>query len=339
MAAGMAIAATFASACKSVAASSSSTDQDTAVGARKTCQGLPPLAQKQSYTIGFVQVLDPGNPWTEANSADMLSHAEKRGHTLVFHLPKVSDPQGQIAVIQDLIDAKVDAIVVRPADTTSLVPSVMAARNACIPVFTVNRSLDPERAVAGKDYVTGLSADYFAQGQRIADWLVKATGGKASILELEGPPGASSTIGRKKGFEDQIAREPGMHVVASKPANYDRRIGHDVAKELLAGCPKCTVVYAHNDNMALGALAAVRELGKTPGKDVMIVGVDGLKEAVQNVIDGSMGATIFNNPRMGAITFATIERYGLGQHVEPVVVVKGPVIDSSNAAAMIGEAI
>jgi ribose transport system substrate-binding protein len=269
----------------------------------------------------------------------MVTHAEKRGHTLVFHLPKVSGPQGQIAVMQDLIDAKVDAIVVRPADTMSLVPTVIAARNACIPVFTVNRSLDPAGAVVGKDYVTGISADYFAQGQLIADWLVKATGGKASVLELEGPPGASSSIGRKQGFEERIAHEPGVRVVASKPANYDRKTGHDVAKELLAGCPKCTVIYAQNDNMALGALAAVRELGKTPGKDVLIVGVDGLKEAVQNIIDGTIGATIFNSPRMGAITFATIEKYGLGQHIEPAVVVKGPVIDRSNAAAMIAEAI
>jgi ABC-type sugar transport system substrate-binding protein len=91
--------------------------------------------------------------------------------------------------------------------------------------------------------------------------------------------------------------------------------------------------------MALGAMAAVRELGKTPGKDILIVGVDGLKEALQNIIDGTMGATVFNDPRMGAITFATIEKYGMGQPIEPVVVVKGPVIDASNAAAMVGEAI
>jgi ribose transport system substrate-binding protein len=336
---GMAIAAISTSACKSVAASSSPPGQDAAVGVGKTCQGLPPLPQKQSYTIGFVQVLDPGNPWTESNSADMITRAESRGHKLVLHSPQVSGPQGQIAAMQDLIDARVDAIVLRPVDTTSLVPSVLAARNACIPVFTVNRSLDSERAIAGKDYVTGLSADYVAQGRLIADWLVTATGGRAAVLEIEGPPGASSSIGRKKGFEERIAREPGMRLVASKPANYERTKGHDVARELLEGCPRCTVIYAHNDNMALGALAAVRELGKAPGKDVMIVGVDGLKEAIQDVIEGTMGATVLNSPRMGAITFATIEKYGSGQHIEPAVIVKGPLIDRSNAAAMIGEAI
>jgi ribose transport system substrate-binding protein len=256
----------------------------------------------------------------------------------VYRPPTSSGPKEQIERIQTLIDSKVDVIVVRPLDATSIVPAVLAARDACIPVFTINRVLDSKLAVAGEDYVTSVSADAVSQGQMVADWLAKATEGKAKIIEIEGTPGASSADGRKKGFEQEIARAPDMKVVASKTARYDRTQGHDVAKELLLQCPQCNAIYAHNDNMALGALAAVRELGKIPARDVVIVGVDGVKEAIDGIIAGTVGATVFNEPRMGAITFTLIEKYGSGRPVEPKVVVKGPLIDHTNARAMIAEA-
>jgi ABC-type sugar transport system substrate-binding protein len=315
----------------------SAASQGAATNQPQTCKTLPSLPQKSSYVVGFVQVYEPGNPWTASNTEDMMAQAKKLGHTLVYHAPTVADAREQVERMQTLIDAKVDVIVLRPVDAVSLVPAVLAARDACIPVFTVNRFLDP-KAAPGKDYVTGISADGVVQGQMMGEWLARATDGKAKIIELEGTPGASSSVGRKKGFDEQIAHNPGMEVVASKTGNYSRVSGHDVAKDLLSKCPQCNAVYAHNDNMALGALAAIRELGKTPGKDVIVVGNDGLKEAVQQIIDGSMGATVFNDPRVGAITFSTIERYRVGHSIEPLVVVKGPVIDRSNAPAMLAEA-
>jgi ribose transport system substrate-binding protein len=264
--------------------------------------------------------------------------AEKRGHRLIYNPPSSNRPEEQRERMQALIDAKVDAIVVRANDATSLVGAVLAARDACIPVFTTVRLLDPAQAVAGKDYVTAIGSDGVVQGQMIADWLIKAVDGKAKIVELEGPPGTSSAVGRKRGFDERVAQQPGMQIVASKVGNYDRKTGHDVAKSLLSECPGCNVVYAHNDYMALGALAAIRELGKTPGKDVTVLGIDGLKEAVQEILEGSMGATVFNDPRLGVITFTTLERYGKGNAIPPQVIPKGPVIDRANAATMMAEA-
>jgi ribose transport system substrate-binding protein len=325
--------------CKSGAVAASTSLPETGTAPAAPCNTLPPLAQKSSYTIGFVQIFEPGNPWTEANSADIVAQAEKHGHTLIFEPPKVAGAEEEVARMKKVVDAKVDAIVLRPLDSTSLVPAVLAARAACIPVFTINRFLDSSQATAGKDYVTGIGADGVVQGQMIGDWLAKNMAGHARIIELEGTPGASSAVGRKKGFEERIAQEPGMHIFASKTANYDRHQGHDVAKDMLARCPDCNAIYAHNDNMALGALAALRELGKTPGKDVIVVSVDGLKEAVQDIIDGSVGATLLNEPRFGAITFSTIEKYGQGRKIDPMVSVKGPLIDRTNAVAMLPDAI
>jgi ribose transport system substrate-binding protein len=321
------------SACKASASTTTSPE----AAAPRTCSELPPLPQTNAYRVGFVQVYEPGNRWTEVNTADMLSEAQKHGVQVVYQPPAAAGAKEQIDRMQSLIDGKVDVIVLRPLDTTSLVPSVVSARNACIPVFTVNRLLDPQ-AVPGRDYVTGITTDSLAQGQMLAEWLVKETQGRAAILEIEGTPGASSAVGRKQGFDERISHEPGMRILASKTANYDRNAGHDVAKELLAAYPKTTAIFAHNDNMALGALAALRELGKTPGKDVIVIGVDGLKEAMEQIVSGALGASVFNDPHFGAVTFATIEKYRVSHMVNPKIIVKGPIIDRTNVGPMLADA-
>jgi ribose transport system substrate-binding protein len=300
------------------------------------CGGLPPLAQKTSYTVGFIQVYEPTNPYTIANTNDMIAEARKRGYKLVYEPATTADSAEQEARVQALVAAKVDAIIMRPIAT--LGPSVVAARKACIPVFTEGRFLDPALAAAGTDYVTHMGTDSTIQGQLIADWLIKTVHGKATIIELEGTAGSSPAVGRKKGFDAQIATQPGMTIVASQSGNFDRTAGHDVVKKLLSQYPTANVVYAHNDQMALGTVTAVKELGKAPGKDVVIVSIDGLREAVQHVIDGTIAAIEFNDPKLGAISFETMEKYAGQQVVPPKIIVKGPIIDRTNAAAMIEEA-
>jgi ribose transport system substrate-binding protein len=129
-----------------------------------------------------------------------------------------------------------------------------------------------------------------------------------------------------------------MRIVASQAGDFERSTGHSVTKQLLAQYPTATVIFTHNDTMALGALDAVKELKKVPGKDVMIVSVDGLKEVVQHIADGTIAATAFNSPRFGAISFQTLEKYAEGVVPPPKIILKGPVIDKTNAAAMVSEA-
>jgi ribose transport system substrate-binding protein len=302
------------------------------------CLRAPPLERKANYKVGFVPMYEPANPWSVLNISDMVEEAGKRQYSLVYDPLSKGDPAEQVSHMQSLIERKVDAIILRPMDATALAPTVVAAREACIPVVTVNRFVDPSLALPGKDYVTGIGADPVLQGQVVADWLVKATKGKAAIIEVEGMAGASSTIGRKKGFDDEVTAQPGMKILASQAGNFDRAIGHNVAKQLLTQYPSATVVFTHNDTMALGALDAVRELRRVPGKDVMIVSVDGLKEVVQHIADGTIAATAFNSPRFGAVAFQTLEKYAEGVVPPPKIILKGPVIDKTNAAAMLSEA-
>jgi ribose transport system substrate-binding protein len=305
-------------------------------GAAPECVALPPAAPKSNFTVGFVQLYEPGNPFTPANTADIVAAAAKRGRALVYDPPKSTDPAEQAARVQALIAAKVDAIILRPE--SSLGPSVIAARKACIPVFLETRKVDSAEVLPGRDYVAYIGSSPSSQGQAIAEWLIKTSGGKATIVELEGPVGSSQAVGRKKGFDAQIAAQPEMKIVASRSAHFDRDVAHEVTKALLVQYPTANVIYAHSDTMALGALAAVRELHKVPGKDVAILAIGGVREAIEHVIDGSIAAVAFSDPRLGALTFAAIEKYFSGDSVPPEMVARGPVIDRTNAETMISEA-
>jgi ribose transport system substrate-binding protein len=305
--------------------------------AARVCETVPALEHKSNYTIGFVQIYEPNNAYTAANTGDMLAAAQERKFKVVYDSPTTADPVEQSARIQALIDAKVDAIVWKPVGP-AVVPAAIAARKACIPIFTESRFLDPNQTVAGRDYVTHIGTDGELQSRMIADWLIKAKGGRAEILELEGVAGASSAIARKKGFDEEIATAPDMKIIASHSANFEREMARDVVKRLVLKYPTANAIFSANDPMALGAVVGVKDAGKVPGKDIIIVTIDGYKETVSHVIDGSIAAVVFNSPRLGGVTMDTIERYGAGERIPAKVVVRGPIIDRTNASSMIDEA-
>jgi ABC-type sugar transport system substrate-binding protein len=302
----------------------------------RECAVLPPLARKTTYRIGFVPIYEPTNPWGVTNTNSMIEEAGKRGDTLIYS-PFAADVTEQVAQMRALVSDHVDAIILRPLDAKALAPSVVMARRACVPVFTENRFVDPNDAIPGVDYVTGIGADPVLQGRMVADWLIRETNGKAAILEIEGSRGSSSAIGRKQGFDAEIAVHSGMKIIASENANFGRVMAHDVAKRLLVEHPGANVIFAHADVMALGALTAARELARVPGRDLFVVSIDGLREAVQDVIDGSIAAVAFNDPRLATISFDTVRQYAAGQAIPPRIIIAGRMIDRTNAARMIHE--
>jgi ABC-type sugar transport system substrate-binding protein len=320
--------------CNRSAAEKSAEERDDARAVE--CATVPSLPRKATYTIGFVPIYEPNNPWGITNTNDVITEAGKRGYKLAYS-PFIGDVSEQIVRMHALVDARVDAILLRPMDAAALAPSVVAARNACVPVFTENRFVDSNQASPGKDYVTGVGADPELQGRMLAEWLITAIGGKATIVEIEGTSGSSSAIGRKKGFDAQIATQQGMKVIASEAGDFERAKARSVVRRLLAENPGVNAIYAHADIMALGALAAVEELGKVPGKDVTIVSIDGLKEAVQKVLEGKIAAVEFNDPRLAARAFDAIESYVSGQPLPARIIVPGHIIDRANAAALMAE--
>jgi ABC-type sugar transport system substrate-binding protein len=256
------------------------------------CKSLPPMSVKDTYKIGLAQLWEDKGPWRDANTASMLGEAEKRGYEMVFDPGTKPDPAEQVARMDALIDAEVDAIFIAPHDETVLAPSVVAARRACIPTFVVDRAVDPSIAIPGEDFVSYLASDFRREGVLAAEWLIEKTGGKANIIELEGTVGSSPGIQRKQGFDERIATQPGMKILASESADFNEEKGYEATKRLVAKHPSVDVIYSHNDAMSFGVITALEEMGKVPGEDILIVSIDGTKKATQYILDGKIGVVV-----------------------------------------------
>ncbi len=293
--------------------------------------GLPPLKPKATYKAGFAQT-EMNNPWRLAQTASMKDEAAKLGWQLVY-TDAAGSAAKQVADVNSMIAQGVDVIFLSPREEKPLIPAVMAAKKAGIPVFLIDRSVDANLAKPGVDYVAFIGSDFLLEGQRAAEWLVKATGGKATILELEGSTGSSPANDRKKGFDDVIAKNPDMKIVASQSGNFNRDEGRKTAEAMLQAHPEATVLYAHNDEMAIGAISAIEAAGKKPGKDILIVSIDGEKDGLQAIIDGKMGATVECNPRFGPAAYAAAIAYSKGEKIPPIMTNKDHFYDISNAAA------
>jgi ribose transport system substrate-binding protein len=284
--------------------------------------------------VGFAQ-MESNNPWRLAQTASLKAEAAKRGYQLV-----VTDAQGQtskqVSDVEDLIARRVKVILLAPREYQGLVPALQAAKQAKIPVILVDREA---AGTPGQDYVTVLGSNFVEQGKRAADWLAKSTSGTATVVELSGTPGSSVATDRAKGFREELAKYPGMKVVASQTGDFSRAKGQQVMQNLAQSLGKgFTAVYAHNDEMALGAIEALKAAGRRPGRDVLVVSVDGERAALEAIQRGELGATVESNPRFGPIAFETVEKVRRGEAVPTKQLITDRFFDKSNAAQFVGEA-
>jgi ABC-type sugar transport system substrate-binding protein len=301
-----------------------------------SAQDLPALKKKDKYKVGFSQT-ESNNPWRIAQTESMHAEAAKLGYQLVY-TDAASSAAKQVADVNSMIAQGVDLIFLAPREEKPLIPAVMAAKRAGIPVILLDRNVDQNVAKAGRDYVTFIGSDFVDEGKRAAEALTKAVNGNAKIIQLEGTTGSSPANDRRKGFEDYIKAHPGMKVVASQSGDFVRDKGRQVAETLIQAHPDATAIYAHNDEMAIGAIAALEAAGKTPGKDVIIVSIDGTRDALQAIIDGKMLATVECNPKFGPKAFETMARYAKGEKIEPWVINNDRFFDKTNAAQLINDA-
>jgi galactofuranose transport system substrate-binding protein len=290
---------------------------------------LPKLAKKDKYKVGFAQT-ESNNPWRLAQTASMKDEAAKKGYELVY-TDAAGSAAKQVSDVDSMIAQKVDAIFLAPREEKPLAAAVLKAKAAGIPVILLDRNVDETQAKGGRDYVCFIGSDFIKEGQRVADWLIKKTGGKAKIIELEGTTGSSPANDRKKGFDDGIKGQAGMQILASQTGNFARDEGRKVMETLLQAHPDVTAVYAHNDEMAIGAIAALEAAGKKPGQDVIVVSIDGEKDALQAIIDGKMGASCECNPRFGPKAFETLDKYASGEQIPPKIINPDNFFDETNA--------
>jgi ABC-type sugar transport system substrate-binding protein len=304
-----------------------------AVMVRNAFAAVPPLEKKDTYKVGFAQT-ESNNPWRLAQTASMQGEAQTRGWQLVY-TDAAGSAAKQVSDVNSMIAQGVDLIFLAPREEIPLVPAIMAAKNAGIPVILLDRNVDQSLAKPGEDYVTFIGSDFIEEGRRIGEWLVKNANGKTNIIQLEGTTGSSPANDRKKGFEDVIAQHPEFKILASQTGDFARDLGRQVAETLLQAHPEANVIYAHNDEMAIGAISAVEAAGKEPGTDVMILSIDGGKEAVQAIIDGKIAAVVECNPRFGPKAFDTAVAYANGETIPPKIINPDQFYDPSNAAELL----
>lgn len=212
--------------------------------------------------------------------------AAEKGYRLIT-LDAQDSSEQQANQMDDLINRKVDLIILNPVNSDAVGSSVEAANRAGIPVITVTRA-----AAFGK-VVQHLDIDNKEAGQLIAQQMIKDLNGSGTIAVLEGIPGASSTNDRQAGFVNTIAGTD-LKIVVSLTAQYNRERGATVMEDILQGYPTLSAVYAHNDEMALGAVRAIEAAGKTG--QIKVYGIDAVKDAVKAVKNGEMAATVQQQP-------------------------------------------
>jgi ABC-type sugar transport system substrate-binding protein len=286
--------------------------------------------------VGFSQ-MEHNGPWRIAETKSMRDEAAKRADRYELIVTDArGDLANQVANVEDLIAQRVDAIFLAPQQEKGFEGALQAAKDAGIPVFLLDREV---QGTAGQDFVTFIGSNFVEEGKRAGEWLVKQTGGKAGIIELLGTAGSSVARDRHDGFAAAIKSSPEMKILASQNGNFTRAEGQKVMENLIqAHGREITAVYAHNDEMALGAIQALKAAGFQPGKEVLIVSVDGQKSALEAIIRGEMNVTVECNPRFGPIAFDTLEKFLKGEKIPPKIFVPDKFFDSTNAAQYVGEA-
>jgi ABC-type sugar transport system substrate-binding protein len=284
-----------------------------------------------SLTVGFAQV-GAESSWRTAETESIKSEAEKRGVNLKF-----SDAQGkqenQIKAVNGFIAQGVDAIILAPVVETGWEQVLKEAKDAEIPVVLVDRGL---KVSDDSLYATLIASDFVAEGRMAGEWLAERSGGKASIIELQGTPGAAPAIDRKKGFEEAIKAHAGMKIIASQSGDFRRSGGKEVAEALLkVHGDKVTAIYAHNDDMALGAIQAIEEAGKKPGTDIVVVSIDGVKGAFEAMVKGSLNCSVECSPLLGPLAFDAVEKAVAGENLPKKTIVDDQVYDQAKAAEVI----
>jgi ribose transport system substrate-binding protein len=298
-------------------------------------KNAPKVAKKSTYTVAFSQNAS-NNPWRLAETNSMKAEAKKLGYKITVTDANNSQSK-QIQDVKSLIAQRPDALFIAPI-TEQMANVIKQAGQAGIPVFLLDRDVNHKVAVPGKDFVTVIQSDFVQEGKRAAVQMAKATGGNAKIIELRGTTGASPAIDRKKGFDAAIKGCSGLKVIASQDGDFNRATGQKVAETLLQAHPETTAVYAHNDEMAIGAIAAIKALGKVPGKDIKIISIDGEKDALKAIAAGTMFASVECNPRFGPKAFATMRDYAAGKPVKTLIVNTDGLYTKKNAKANIAKA-
>jgi simple sugar transport system substrate-binding protein len=287
-------------------------------------------ADKSKIVVGFSQI-GAESAWRTANTESIKKEAAKRGIDLQF-ADAQQKQENQIKALRSFIAQGVNVIAFSPVVETGWEPVLREIKKAGIPVILSDRAVDVSDDSL---YVTFIGSDFIEEGRRAANWLVKASGGKAVIAELQGTPGSAPAIDRKKGFEEVLAKNPDMKIVKSQSGDFTRAKGKEVMESFLKSpdAKQINALFAHNDDMALGAIQAMEEAGIKPGKDILIVSIDGVRGAFEAMAAGKLNCTVECNPLIGPQLFDAVEAIMAKKTLPKRTVVQESAYEQAQAAA------
>lgn len=250
--------------------------------------------------MGFSQV-GAESEWRTANTASIKSAAKEAGITLKF-ADAQQKQENQVKAIRSFIAQKVDVIAFSPVVESGWDTVLKEAKAAGIPVILTDRAVKVSDASL---YVSFIGSDFVEEGRKAARWLLEhaakmAPGAALNIVELQGTVGSAPAIDRKRGFEEVIKANPKLQIIRSQSGEFTRAKGKEVMESFLKQRDKkIDVLYAHNDDMAIGAIQAIEEAGLKPGKDIVIISIDGVRGAFEAMKAGKLNVTIECNPLLG----------------------------------------
>ncbi|MFJ4775669.1 substrate-binding domain-containing protein [Streptomyces sp. NPDC088762] len=284
-----------------------------------------------TITMGFAQV-GAESGWRTANTKSVQEAAKKAGIDLKF-----SDAQqkqeNQIKAIRTFIQQKVDVIAFSPVVESGWDTVLKEAKDAGIPVILTDRAVDTKDTSL---YKTFLGSDFVKEGKSAGEWLTSTYAneqGPVNIVELQGTTGSAPANDRKAGFADVIRTDGKFKIVASQSGDFTRAKGKEVMQAFLKSQKDIDVLYAHNDDMALGAIQAIEESGKKPGTDIKVISVDGIKDAFVAMTEGKINVVVECNPLLGDQLMDLAKKVVAGESVPPRVETQEGVFPQDKAAA------
>ena len=289
------------------------------------------LAQKK-IVLGFAQV-GAESAWRTANTDSIKSAAKDAGIELKF-----SDAQqkqeNQIKAIRSFIAQKVDVIGLSPVVESGWDTVLQEAKAAHIPVILTDRAVDSKDTSL---YVTFMGSDFIEEGKRAGRWLEEFEKGKPgpiNIVELQGTVGSAPAIDRKKGFADVVGSDPRIKIIRSQTGDFTLAKGKEVMEAFLkAEGKKINVLYAHNDDMALGAIQAIEEAGLKPGVDIVVISIDGTKGAFEAMAAGKQNVVVECNPLLGPQLMQAAKDVVAGKSIPKRILTNETVYTQAQAAA------
>lgn len=285
--------------------------------------------------VAFSQIGQESD-WRTANTDDVKKAIVDAGWDLVYDDAQQKQ-ENQVKALRNFITQGVDYIVFTAIVTTGWDDVLAEVNDAEIPLILIDRF--PQTNFGNDEwYTTYFGGDFPEEGRKAGRWILnymESVGheGDINIVRLTGTTGADAQVGRTLGFDEIVAANPNMKVVFDQTGNFTRSEGQAVAEAALKAVDKIDVLWCENDDMAMGAIEAIKAAGKVPGKDIIIVGCDAVKTAFQTIVNGEMNATVECTPLMGARVVEVIKGLEKGETFDKTVHPTEYVYDTNGGIA------